>query len=404
MEGEKYLKTNEVAKILGVNRKTIQRWAENGILPPVHKTGAGYNLYSQLQIAELCQTATNLLATAKNCDKSLERDSQTAENLPTIKNRTAQNLQNAVKEFAEPEPEKKPKSVRIIPTKMLVMPNDKLTKELFTLPPEKYINVLENGGLIIEKKLPKIGEILPPYWLEFVDNYNDKSPLTMFAKAVFTACVSEWVANNKYTTDGIIFRHITGKPRGSNAQPTPAIRDLILFCIRKMMCTVLRVDMTEVCKQLNYNNGVPLILNSPILPCKYVEEVINGQKSRTVIYFLDESPLLTIARVKNNQLLSFEPRLLNILNQANSSKNISVRHCVIQRVLECIVHKEMKRKIKFNYIFEVCGLINVDAKKKCEVIQEVIDIFECLQSGGDIQSFIVKRDGDEYDCIKFILN
>ena len=48
--------------------------------------------------------------------------------------------------------------------------------------------------------------------------------------------------------------------------------------------------------------------------------------------------------------------------------------------------------------------VNVEAKKKCEVIQEVIDIFECLQSGGDIQSFIVKKDGDEYDCIKFILN
>ena len=404
MEGEKYLKTGQVAKILGVTNRTINFWAENGILTPAHKTGAGYNLYSQLQIAEFCQTAKNLLPSAQNHEKSPERDSQTAKNLPTIKNRTATNLQNVAQEIAESKPSKKRKSVRIIPTKMLVMPNDKLTKELFRCKPEEYRTLFEDGGLIKEITLPKIGEILTPYWLELVDNYNDKSPLTMFAKAVFTACVSEWVANNKYTTDGIIFRHITGKPRGSNAQPTPAIRDLILFCIRKMMCTVLRVDMTEVCKQLNYNDGVPLILNSPILPCKYVEEVINGQKSRTVIYFLDESPLLTIARVKNNQLLSFEPRLLNILNQANSSKNISVRHCVIQRVLECIVHKEMKRKIKFNYIFEVCGLINVEAKKKCEVIQEVIGIFECLQSGGDIQSFVVKKDGDEYDCIKFILN
>lgn len=404
MEGEKYLKTSEVAKIIGVHRNTVIEWARNGILPPVHKTGAGYSLYSQLQVAEFCRTAQNLLPSAQNCTKSPEHDSQTAKNLPTIKNRTAQNLQNAVKEFAELEPEKKRKSIRVIPTKTLVMPNDKLTKELFKCKPEEYRTLFEDGGLIKEITLPKIGEILTPYWLELVDNYTDKSPLTMFAKAVFTACVSEWVANNRYTTDGIIFRHITGKPRGSNAQPTPAIRDLILFCIRKMMCTVLRVDMTEVCKHLNYNDGIPLILNSPILPCKYVEEVINGQKSRAVIYFLDESPLLTIARVKNNQLLSFEPRLLNILNQANFAKNISVRHCVIQRVLECIVHREMKRKIKFNYVFEVCGLKNVDAEKKCEVIHEVIEIFECLKNGEDIKSFIVKKDGDEYDCIEFILN
>ena len=141
------------------------------------------------------------------------------------------------------------------------MTNDKLTKTLFSLPPEEYISVLENGGELVEvKNFPKVGEIITPYWLELVDSYTDKSPLTMFAKAVFTACISEWIIGNRHTTDGIIFRHITGKPSGSNAQPSPAMKELILYCVRKMMCTVLRVNMTEVCKHLHYNNGVPLIL------------------------------------------------------------------------------------------------------------------------------------------------
>ena len=390
MEVEMYLKTNEVAKILGVNRKTIQRWAENGILVPAHKTGAGYSLYTRQQIAELCQSATNLLASATKCDKS-----------PSIKNRTATNLQSAVE--MQPELKKKRKSIRVIPAKMLVMPNDKLTKNLFRCTPEEYLRLFEAGGECVEvKNFSKVGEIITPYWLELIDEYTDKTPLNIFAKAVFTACVSEWIIGNRRTTDGIIFRHITGKPRGSNAQPSPAMKELILYCIRKMMCTVLRVNMTEVCKHLNYNNGEPLILNAPILPCKYVEEVINGQESRAVIYFYDESPLLTIARVKNNQFLSVEPRLLNISNQSSSSRNISIRHCVIQRVLEIILHK-LKPIIRFDYVFQVCGLMNADSKKKYEVIQEVIEIFNYLVSGGDIKSFIVDKDDDKWGSVKFTL-
>lgn len=400
MEAEKYLKTGQVAKLLGVDRTTLQKWAKSGILIPAHKTGAGYNLYSQSQIKQFCQTAENLLPSAQNCGKS-----------PTIKNRTAENLQQAAtncgKSLALVEPEKKRESIRLIPAKMLVMTNDKLTKELFRCTPEEYLRLFEYGGLLREKKLPKIGEIFTSYWLELVDDYTDKSPLTMFAKAVFTACVSEWIIGNRYTTVGVIFRHITGKSSGSNAQPSPAMKELILFCIRKMMCTILRVDMTEVCKHLNYNDGEPLILNSPILPCKYVEGItINGNKSETVIYFFDESPLLTIARVKNNQLLSVEPRLLNISKHSGSPKSISVRHCIIQRVLESFLHQtdsKIEPIIAFDYVFEVCGFINADSKKKCRVIHEVIEIFEELVSSGDIISFTIRKDGDKYQAVEFKL-
>ena len=401
MEAEKYLKTGQVAKLLGVTNRTVNFWAENGILTPVHKTGAGYNLYSQAQITEFCQTAKNLLPSAQNHEKS-----------PSIKNRTAKNLQQAAtncdKSLALVEPEKKRESIRLIPAKMLVMTNDKLTKELFRHTPEEYLRLFEAGGLLREKKLPKIGEIFTSYWLELDDDYTDKSPLTMFAKAVFTACVSEWIIGNRYTTVGVIFRHITGKPSGSNAQPSPAMKELILFCIRKMMCTILRVDMTEVCKHLNYNDGEPLILNSPILPCKYVEGIrINGNKAETVIYFFDESPLLTIARVKNNQLLSVEPRLLNISKHSGSPKSISVRHCIIQRVLESFLHQtdsKIEPIIAFDYVFKVCGFMNADSKKKCEVIHEVIEVFEELVSSGDIKSFIVNRDGDKYNSVEFVLS
>ena len=395
MEDKKFLKTSDVASLLGVHRNTIIEWARNGILTPAQKTESGYSRYTLQQIVEFCKSAQNLLPSAQKCTKS-----------PTIKNKTAQNLQQAETHF-EPKKEvskaeKKLESIRLIPSKMLVMTNDKLSKDLFRCTPEEYLRLFEAGGECVEvKKFPKVGEIITPYWLELIDEYTDKTPLTMFAKAILTACVSEWVIGNRHITVGVIFRHITGKPSGSNAQPSPAMKELILFFIRKMMCTILRVDMTEVCKYLNYNNGAPLILNAPILPCKYVEGVtINGNKSETVIYFYDESPLLTIARVKNNQLLSVNPRLLSISNHSGSPRSISVRHCVIQRVLESFLHN-MEPIIAFDYVFKVCGFMNADSKNKCKVIHEVIEIFEDLMSNGDIVSFTIRKDGDNYQAIEF---
>lgn len=384
MEDQKLLSTKKAAKFLGVSERTIQRYRRDGILVPDQLGKNNSVFYSKEQLIKL---VTRLLSSG---DTFLKKQPQVVTRYQQVVTRS--------------EGAKKGKSIRLIPAKMLVMTNDKLTKELFRHTPEEYLALFEDGGEIVEvKNFPKVGEIISPYWLELIDEYTDKTPLNMFAKAVFTACVSEWIIGNRRTTVGIIFRHITGKPRGSNAQPSPAMRELILYCIRKMMCTVLRVNMTEVCKYLNYNNGDPLILNAPILPCKYVEEVINGQESRAVIYFYDESPLLTIARVKNNQFLSVEPRLLNISNQSSSSRSISIRHCVIQRVLEIILHK-LKPTIKFEYIFQVCGLMNATSKEKYQAIHEVIEIFNYLANGSDILSFSVKKDGNDYQAIEFIFS
>ena len=95
------------------------------------------------------------------------------------------------------------------------MPNDKLTKRLFNHTPEEYLTLFEEGGELVEvKNFPKIGEIITPYWLELIEEYTDKTPLTMFARAILTACVSEWVIGNRYTTVGIFKRFCAVLERG----------------------------------------------------------------------------------------------------------------------------------------------------------------------------------------------
>ena len=154
LEDKKFLKTSDVASLLGVHRNTIIEWARNGILTPAQKTESGYSRYTLQQIVEFCKSAQNLLPSAQKCTKS-----------PTIKNKTAQNLQQAETHF-EPKKEvskaeKKLESIRLIPSKMLVMTNDKLSKDLFRCTPEEYLRLFEAGGECVEvKKFPKVGEII----------------------------------------------------------------------------------------------------------------------------------------------------------------------------------------------------------------------------------------------------
>ena len=83
--------------------------------------------------------------------------------------------------------------------------------------------------------------------------------------------------------------------------------------------------------------------------------------------------------------------------------NISVRHYIIQRVLEIILHKLIP-VITFEDVFKKCGFIDANFKKKFQVIHEVIEIFKYLVSGNDIKSFIVNKDSNEYVSIEFSLS
>ena len=61
----------------------------------------------------------------------------------------------------------------------------------------------------------------------------------------------------------------------------------------------------------------------------------------------------------------------------------------------------MHKIVQFKDIYQKCGLADADYKIKHQVIHEVIEIFEYLRLGGDIQSFEVKKEGNKYQAIEF---
>ena len=406
LEDEQLLSTKEAAEFLGVSERTIQNYRKEGILIP-DSFGKNNSVFYNKKI--LIQVVKRLLASGEKLLKFRPQVVKSYEQVVTSSSSSGDKLSpkvetNSSSSNSEKKEKKKIINVNLVPASKLTFPNDKLTKVLFTRSAEQYLNILEHGGEILEKTFPKIGKIVTEYWLELIDKYTDKTPLNMFDKAVLTACTSEWVAGNKYTTPAIIYRHINGKNNGDNAQPSDTIKDLIMCSIKKMMCTQITVDMSEACKHLHYNNDEPLTLTAPILPCQYATGVfINGQKIGTVIEFFKESPLLRIARAKNRQLITIDKKLIDVQSQQNFTNNISVRHYTIQRVQEIKLHK-LNPILTFDDIFQKCNLSNASRKEKCFARKTIIEIFHYLQAGGDITSFTIKKKKNKFEAIEFIFS
>lgn len=297
------------------------------------------------------------------------------------------------------------KNVQIFPTRIRKEANDKLTEKLFALPPEVHHKLVTEGipFIIVEKESTKKSkEIVSPFWLELINEYTDTKPLTQFDRFVLAACISEWDFGNKYTTPDIIFRHITGKSRG-DSDPSDKQKMNILKSIDKLMCTQIKIDMTEVCGKFGYNyKGNPIKLTSTLLPSAYAEGVtVNGQEG-TVIHFLMEPPILTIARAKE-QILTYDEKLLDIPNQHNSLETITVKNYVFHRIKEIILHR-MTPTITLDDIFEKCRLEDADKKKKLRMRQMIIALMEHLKTNKEILDYSIHKKNNKFYAIKFNYN
>lgn len=438
----KLYKPSEAAKFLGVSKRTIKYMKKDGRIVPDKVDDTKHIFYSESQLLKIKNGANFVSPSTQNFEGDTSKTVQNCENgAKTVQNCVTtpfidvnnegenqkilaknanippETVQNCVTEcindvttpsdlskkcYIDEDSDSDVSVVKIVPANKLVLPNDKFAKDLFNYSQDEYIVVLENGGEVVEiKKFPKVGEIVSPYEIKLLDGYSDTLPLNVFDKAVLTACISEWCKGNKVTTPSIIYRHITGNDNGYNIKPSPEMELAILDSVNKMMCTQVTYEMDSACKHLKYNDGQYFKITAPILPCQYSSGIaVCGQETKNVIEFYRESPILTIALAKNKQVLTFEKKLLNVPNQHNTVDNISVKHYVIQRVLEIVKHN-LTPSITFDDIFKKCNLTDTDRMKKSRIRTEIIELLTCLKNGGDIDSFTLKKDGNKYHSIEF---
>ena len=295
-------------------------------------------------------------------------------------------------------------NIQIYPSKKRIVPNDRLSKVLFNLTEADYQYLIDNQdtiGFVEMNNHKKFGEIVSPLKIDIDgESFSISEPLNQFDSAVLSVCISEWLANNKITTPAIIFRGLTGKVGRGDAEPSKDQLAAIFNSVNKLMRLQLTYNMADICEKLNYNGGKPESLVSTLLPSHYIKaSTING-KDATTIYFTAESPMLKIARLKNEQLLTYDATLLDVPNQQNTPMNIAVKNYVMQRIQEVKLHRLIPT-ITFEDVFQKCRIQNASRDNKMNARNTIIKFFEYMKEKLEIKDFELTKKGNSFYSIKF---
>lgn len=291
---------------------------------------------------------------------------------------------------------------QVYPSRIRVEPNDRLSKVLFSLTDADYRYLIESQksvNFVEMKSHKKFGEIFTPLQInKDGENFSITEPLNILDWAILSVCTSEWYAENQVITPAIIQRGLTGKFHDTNNVSSDQLT-VILSAIEKLMRLQISVDLSNVCEKLKYNNGIPKKLVSTLLPCQYITATVNGRDA-TTIQLLAEPPLLTIAKLKNGQILTYDASLLDVPGQRNTPVLIAAKNYVMRRFQEVKLHK-LTPTITFADIFEKCRITDADNKTKLRVREAVVHFFKHLSANYEIKSFKINKQRNAFHSVKF---
>ena len=299
-------------------------------------------------------------------------------------------------------------NIQLYPSKKIIIPNDRISKVVFDLTIDEYKAIVKRQSELQvtemrKSKSKRSDDIITPIMIKLEEaELRVSEPLDQFDCAVLSVCIAEWEEGNRHTTPAIIYRGLTGKvDKGTDAMPHVDQLTAINHSIEKLMRVQLDIRLVDVCRYLGYNNGKPKKVLANILPCKRVDFTINGQEA-TTIELLAESPLFTVAKLKNNQIVSYDAKLLDMPGQQNTPKLIAVKHYVMKRVMEIIGHpKQMTASITFADVFKKCRIEDADNKTKQRVRNFIVEVFKHLLDCKVIKSYEVNKKGTGFHSVSF---
>lgn len=273
----------------------------------------------------------------------------------------------------------------------LISANDKLTKVLFNLSTNEYLDALQKGvPITVNEKIIRGKKVQTRFELRGSGKIVLARPLNEFDRAVFDVCNSVRAAGFGGITRYALFRAMTG----SEHKLLRPNQEIALTESLERLMTIIKIDFSDTRDKMPKYKSAGAKLISPILPCKILDNVlVNGQPT-TFIKFTDESPLITIARAKK-QLISSPAALRDIPNQNNTTLVIIIKSYVIRRVLEIIAH-QMTPTITFTDIFNHCELVNATKRQQQQARKTITDIMEHLKAEDIIKSFKLIKNGNAY--------
>ena len=199
------------------------------------------------------------------------------------------------------------KNVQVVPSKICVEANDVFTKEFFTFGTYGYKLALKGKKYSTRerKAYKKKDAVYSRFGVQNVAGYDNESPFDEFDRAVMGVLTSEYLAGNRYTTVGIVYRALIGKVGAAQIHYFgEKLKNHIINSVEKLMGTV--VDFSGVSKSLEEmkytdKDGNKIVLRqAPLASIIIADVALNGQEPiNGVIYFNGNSPLFEIAEAKN---------------------------------------------------------------------------------------------------------
>ena len=298
-------------------------------------------------------------------------------------------------------------SVKFFPPKQRLVANLKLVKVVSNLSQEEFDGMTVNSGKrgILEVcNHKKFGTVRTVYRIAN-DQHEGESveAFTELDRAIMSVCDSNWDAGNHHISSAIILRGLSGKNNRENGYGKiyPEQRDAILASLKKLMTTLLEIDLSDTNEKLKYHEGQRQILSAAILPCEIKSTVINGQVVEDAIHLLDDSIFMKLAR-ERKQILTFDTALLDASDIKNTPMNIILKNYVMCRVTEIKLHRNLKPILTFEDIFRKARITDASRDTKMNARNVVEKFFEHLKANNLIKSFELTKKGNAFYSVKFV--
>ena len=372
----KLFSTREAAKFLGVSVRTLRRWIKSGKLS---RSVAGDNFAGA-------------------------GDNFTHEILKSVSTSKFKHFKGR-KESVSVMEEKKSAQIQRRMNK-LVVPCDKLSSLPFTLSAEEYhdaINGAEMGCL--EKRATKTRPaVITPYWLEQAAECTDLKPLEPFHREVLFACISAYEQGYNYVSFSMALDALSGseEKRHIYDEQLAAIK----AAVKKLRNVSITVDLAPLFKAMpkyRKNHVGKATLTGYLLPCNVLEVELNGQKT-IAVELIAESPLMTVAKAKNH-ILSYNVKPLQIPNQNNTPRVITIKNWLLRRIKRSKVSRAkggLNNTVKFDSFYKECGLFEASDSTKRNARKIFFDTLDAIKAEGVIKGYDIKREGNKYESITIL--
>lgn len=265
-----------------------------------------------------------------------------------------------------------------------VEPNDKLTKCIFDLDEEA---IALGKFSIRESKSNKDAKTVINFTSECLGKLEK---LDSYDREVAMACFSLKESGNEYVTSEHLYRVMTGDTK---ARLYSAEEQRIKKSLERLISTSIRIELSALSK-LGYKGENPELFGM-VLPAQFVNNItVNGSNAHIVIKFLGESPLVTVAKMKNNQLLTYAIQFANVGGR-NSPERIALKNYVLRRIEECRLHVQMSRTVTFSDVLKKNNLTDRNKGEKKRYRDFLIKCFEEWKRESVIVSYELIRSNDK---------